>query len=68
MSIVDEARQKHDKWLLWIADERAKVESSYCYGDRIPFPVSGTVLESHLRIELMEAMPKHIQHQCKTYG
>eukprot|EP00975_Prorocentrum_lima_P014290 3036798-Prorocentrum_lima.AAC.1 len=39
------------------------VGSEMCIRDR-----QGTVLESHLRIELMEAIPKHIQVQCKRYG
>eukprot|EP00975_Prorocentrum_lima_P048702 10189746-Prorocentrum_lima.AAC.1 len=61
MNIVDEARRKHDQWLGWTPDQKARVESSYCYGDSIPLPTSGIVLESHLRIELMEAIPNNIQ-------
>eukprot|EP00975_Prorocentrum_lima_P068661 12921921-Prorocentrum_lima.AAC.1 len=49
--------------------KRANVESSYCYGDKLPFPAPGTVRGSHLHIELMEASPKkNIQAQCKKYG
>eukprot|EP00975_Prorocentrum_lima_P027856 5858583-Prorocentrum_lima.AAC.1 len=62
MSIAAHARQK------WSPEQRAAVESSYCYGDPLPFPPSSTVLESHLRLELMESIPKPIQLQCKKYG
>eukprot|EP00975_Prorocentrum_lima_P026659 5604633-Prorocentrum_lima.AAC.1 len=70
MSIVDEAGQKHDQWLVWSPDQRARVDGSYCYGDKLPFPAPGTVLERHLRIELTEANPnKQIkQAQCRNYG
>eukprot|EP00975_Prorocentrum_lima_P027831 5852431-Prorocentrum_lima.AAC.1 len=54
MNIVEHARQNDNRWLEWSAEQRVAVESSYCYGDQLPFPPSGTVLESHLRIELMD--------------
>eukprot|EP00975_Prorocentrum_lima_P055899 11719125-Prorocentrum_lima.AAC.1 len=68
MSIVAHARHKHDEWLEWSPDQRAAVGSSYCYGDQLPFPPRSTVLESHLRIELMESIPKPMQLQCKKHG
>eukprot|EP00975_Prorocentrum_lima_P027405 5758646-Prorocentrum_lima.AAC.1 len=51
-----------------VPEQQCDVESSYCYGDQLPIPPSSTVLYSHLRIELMEAMPKPIQVQCRNYG
>eukprot|EP00975_Prorocentrum_lima_P052746 11055319-Prorocentrum_lima.AAC.1 len=65
MNIVDGARQKHDQWSRWTPEEKARGGSSYCYGDKMQFPTPGMVLESHLRIELMEAIPRNIQFQCK---
>eukprot|EP00975_Prorocentrum_lima_P052787 11065011-Prorocentrum_lima.AAC.1 len=45
LDIGDEARQKHDQWSSLTAEQKAQVESSYCYGDKIPLPTPGTVLE-----------------------
>eukprot|EP00975_Prorocentrum_lima_P066106 12907300-Prorocentrum_lima.AAC.1 len=61
MNIVTHARQQHAECLGWTPEQQAAVDSSYCYGDQLPLPPSSTVLESHLRIELMEALPKPIQ-------
>eukprot|EP00975_Prorocentrum_lima_P050365 10546167-Prorocentrum_lima.AAC.1 len=37
-------------------------------GDELPNPPNGNTLENHLRVEIMEAIPRHIQLQCRTYG
>eukprot|EP00975_Prorocentrum_lima_P037928 7981541-Prorocentrum_lima.AAC.1 len=37
-------------------------------GDEVPIPPNGSTLENHLRVEILEAIPRHIQSKCKTYG
>eukprot|EP00975_Prorocentrum_lima_P059822 12544151-Prorocentrum_lima.AAC.1 len=38
------------------------------FGDELPIPPIGNTLEDHLSVEIMEAIPRHIQLQCRSYG
>eukprot|EP00975_Prorocentrum_lima_P010044 2141830-Prorocentrum_lima.AAC.1 len=38
------------------------------FGDEFPIPPNGNTLEHHLRVDILEAIPRHTQSTCKTYG
>eukprot|EP00975_Prorocentrum_lima_P029368 6166742-Prorocentrum_lima.AAC.1 len=46
MNVVRQARQQHAEWLDLPPEQQAAVESSYCYGNELPIPQHGTMLES----------------------
>eukprot|EP00975_Prorocentrum_lima_P069201 12924928-Prorocentrum_lima.AAC.1 len=68
MQVVEPARKEHGDWLELPPEQQAAVDSSYCFGNEVPTPQHGNIIENHLRVDVMESIPKHIQLQRRNYG
>ena len=56
--ILDRARARHDQWLQSSPSQRASLEPAYILGDRKNTPEAQNAVESVLRTELLDAIPK----------
>ena len=56
--ILDHARARHDQWLQSTPSQRASLEPAYILGDRKNIPEARNAVESVLRTELLDAIPK----------
>ena len=56
--VVAEARERHKSWLKSSPEARAAIEPEFILGDRNCIPDAMNVVESCLRVELFEAIPK----------
>eukprot|EP00975_Prorocentrum_lima_P006250 1346110-Prorocentrum_lima.AAC.1 len=68
MKAVQQARLEHDSWLDLTPAQPAVREASFMFGDEFPIPPNGNTLDNHRRVDIVEAIPKHIQVKCKDYG
>ena len=66
---VGTARVRHEQWLQRSRDQRANLEPTYILGDRKLIPELVNAVESVLRNELLDAMPKFIMTDtCVRHG
>ena len=66
--ILDCARNRHDRWLQSTPSQRASLEPAYILGDRKNIPEAQNAVESVLRTELLDAIPKTIAKACMRHG
>ena len=66
--ILDHARTRHDQWLQSTPSQRASLEPAYILGDRKHIPEAKNAVESVLRTELLDAIPKSIADACMRHG
>ena len=66
--ILDRARARHDQWLQSSPSQRASLEPAYILGDRKNIPEEQNAVESVLRTELLDAIPKPIAESCMMHG
>ena len=57
--ILDCARNRHDRWLQSTPSQRASLEPAYILGDRKNISEAQNAVESVLRTELLDAIPKN---------
>ena len=66
--VLDCARNRHDQWLQSTPSQRASREPAYILGDRKHIPEAQNAVESVLRTELLDALPKPIADACMRHG
>ena len=66
--VLDCARARHDQWLQSTPSQRASLEPAYILGDRKHIPEAQNAVESVLRTELLDAIPKSIADACMRHG
>ena len=66
--VLDCARSKHEVWLQSSPSQRAGLEPAYILGDRKHIPEAQNAVESVLRTELLDAIPKSIADACMRHG
>ena len=66
--ILDRAHARHDQWLQSSPSQRASLESANILGDRKNIPEAQNAVESVLRTELLDAIPKSIAESCMRHG
>ena len=66
--VVAEARERHNSWLKSSPEARAAIEPEFILGDRNCIPEATNVVESCLRVELFEAIPKQFADCCVRRG
>ena len=62
------ARARHDRWLQSSPAQRATLEPAYILGDRKHIPEAANAVESALRTELLEVIPKSLAEACMRHG
>ena len=66
--ILDRARARHDQWLQSTPSQRASLEPAYILGDRKNIPEAQNAVESVLRTEMLDVIPKSIAESCMRHG
>ena len=66
--VLDLARARHDQWLQSPPAQRATLEPAYILGDRKHIPEAPNAVESVLRTELLEVIPKSLAEACMRHG
>ena len=66
--VLDLARARHDQWLQSSPAQRATLELAYILGDRKHIPEATNAVESVLRTELLEVIPKPLAEACMRHG
>ena len=66
--VLDCARNRHDQWLHSTPSQRASLEPAYILGDRKHIPEAQSAVESVLRTELLDVIPKSIADACMRHG
>ena len=66
--ILDRARSRHDQWLQSTPSQRATLEPAYILGDRKNIPEAKNAVESVLRTELLDVIPKSISESRMRHG
>ena len=66
--VLDCARNRHDQWLQSTPAQRASLEPAYILGDRKHIPEAQNAVESVLRTELLDVIPKSIADACMRHG
>ena len=66
--VLDCARNKHDQWLQSTPAQRASLEPAYILGDRKHIPEAQNAVESVLRTELLDVIPKSIADAYMRHG
>ena len=66
--ILDHARTRHDQLLQSTPSQRASLEPANILGDRKNIPEAQNAVESVLRTELLDAIPKSIAEACMRHG
>ena len=68
VQVLDPARARHDQWLQSAPDRRASLEPTYILGDRKLIPEAANAVESVLRTELLDVVPKPMAEACMRHG
>ena len=63
--VLEPARLRHDQWLQSSPDRRALLKPAYILGDRKLIPEAANAVESVLRIESLDAIPKPMAEACR---
>ena len=66
--VLDCARNRHDQWLQSTPSQRASLEPAYILGDRKHIPEAQNAVESVLRTELLDVIPRSIADACMRHG
>ena len=66
--VLDRARNRHDQWLQSTPSQRASLEPAYILGDRKHIPEAQNAVESVLRTELLDVIPKSIADARMRHG
>ena len=66
--VLEPARIRHDQWLQSTPAQRATLEPAYILGDRKHIPEAASAVESLLRTELLEVIPKPLAEACMQHG
>ena len=66
--VLDSARARHDQWFQSTPAQGATLEPAYIIGDRKHIPESHNAVESVLRRELLEVIPKSLADACMRHG
>ena len=66
--VLDRARARRDQWLQSSPAQSATLEPVYILGDRKHFPDAQNAVESVLRTEFLEVIPKTIADACMRHG
>ena len=66
--VLDLARARHDQWLQSTPAQRATLEPAYLLGNRKHIPEAQNAVESVLRTELLEVIPKTLAEACMRHG
>ena len=62
--VVDTARIQRDHWPASTTEERSTLEPAYTLGDQAKIPDISDAVESVLRIEHLEDLPRHMNDSC----
>ena len=65
---LDQVLETADQWLQSTPDQRASLEPAYILGDRKLIPEAPNAVESVLRTELLDAIPKTMAESCMRHG
>ena len=65
---LDFARARHEQWLQSPPAQRATLEPAYILGDRKHIPEASNAVESVLRTELLEVIPRSLAETCMRHG
>ena len=68
VQVLDLARSRHDVWLQSTPSQRASLEPAEILGDRKHIPEAQNAVESVLRTELLNAIPRSIADACMRHG
>ena len=67
--VLDCARNRHDQWLKTLHHRESVLpEPAYILGDRKHIPEAQNAVESALRTELLDVIPKSIADACMRHG
>ena len=66
--VLDLARARHDQWFQVLQLKEACLEPAYILGDRKHNPEATNAVESVLRTELLEVIPKPLAEACMRHG
>ena len=66
--VLDCARQRHDLWLQSTPAQRANLDPAYILGDRKHILEAQNSVESVLRTEMLDVIPKSIADACMRHG
>eukprot|EP00971_Amphidinium_carterae_P104619 2071880-Amphidinium_carterae.1 len=54
------ARQEHERWLEMSPEEQAGMEQTFVLGSINPVPPAPDTITAHMRVDLLEAVPKFL--------
>ena len=66
--VLEPARLRLEQWLQSAPDRRASLKPAYILGDRKLIPEAANAVESVLRTELLDAIPKPMAEACVRHG
>ena len=66
--VLEPARTRNDQWLQSTPAQRATLEPTYILGDRKHIPDAVNAVESVLRTELLDVIPKPLAEGCMQHG
>ena len=66
--VLEPARARRNQWLQSPPKRRASLEPAYILGDRKLIPEAVNAVESVLRTELLDAIPKPMAEACMHHG
>eukprot|EP00971_Amphidinium_carterae_P303530 6031350-Amphidinium_carterae.1 len=62
------ARQEHEKWLDMSPEEQAGMDRTYVLGSINPVPQAPDTVTAHMRLDLLEAVPKFLATKMTRSG
>eukprot|EP00971_Amphidinium_carterae_P212308 4213492-Amphidinium_carterae.1 len=62
------ARLEHEKWLDMSPEEQAGMERTYVLGSINPVPKAPDTITAHMRVDLLEAVPKFLSTRMTRAG
>eukprot|EP00971_Amphidinium_carterae_P132103 2616874-Amphidinium_carterae.1 len=68
VSSMDEARKEHEKWVDMTPEEQAGMERTYVLGSVNPVPQAPDTVTAHMRVDLLEAVPKFLRDKMTRSG
>ena len=68
VQVLEPARARHDQWLQSAPAQRPMLEPAHILGDREHIPEATNAVESVLRTELLDVLPKPFADACVRHG
>eukprot|EP00971_Amphidinium_carterae_P066913 1325221-Amphidinium_carterae.1 len=68
VSSMNWARQEHEKWLDMTPEEQAGMERTFVLGSVNPVIQAPDTVTAHMRVDLLEAVPKLLREKMTTSG